>query len=242
MTSAVMGGLEKPVWRKALSALAFVAAIGIAGNFAIISLTEGNNFSWFGVVAVIGGLIALSMGTDEDDLWRRAWYFVATIISFAFFLVSPYVHVATQEKVWIVDGKTSLKNATLIRSPFAPIATSVQIKQNLSVGYWETTKDGVAVSGLVSGHFRVTDDEEMIVSRFSKGYPDFIVKKELTETLDKLFEKTVSRKTAAEIAALPSSFALELDVGDGAAAIKQLGLKRNGTILVSDIHPYFVDK
>lgn len=244
MTATVIGTFKKVDWVKTLSALVIVAAIVSILNLVVLLEVEENALSWFGMIAFIGGWIMYFRSRGPIDSLERYFCIGAYCVLFAFFFISPLLHVPTVDKVWIIDGKTTLNNEVLLRPPFAPFATSIQKKQPF-IGFMKSsTKDGVPIAGTVTGEFRLADDNESVVlSRFgSVKDPDKEVDVLLMQTLHGFFEKAMARMNAAEVAALPSHFTLEVDIGDAAAAVNLLGLKRNGSIIVSNIHPYFVDK
>lgn len=241
-TALGLKGLKKIDWNIVRRTLIGIGVVLGLCNLAAGGIGEGNLMALFGVAALIAGFVMFDEAEDQYGFWRYV-YVSAYSILFALFFLAPLLHFTTRGKVWVVDGKTTLNSDILIRSPFAPLATSIQKRQYLSGSLNALTKNGVTVSGFVTGEFRLSDDERVVLSRFAAlEDPNKEIDDLLMKTLSESFEKTIARMSVAEIAALPSTFTLEVGIGDAATAVNLLGLKRNGSIVVSSLHPYFVDK
>lgn len=241
MTS-IIATLKKVDWRTVWRPMATIGIVVTVGNFLVLGFGEQNGMDWFGVFALIIGLALFSKAKESDDPGQL--YICAYYVSFAFFLLSPLLHIATTEKVWIVGDKTTLNTKVLLRSPFAPLATSILKEKNITIRSWAKTKDDKMVICSISGDFRLTDDENVVISRFSTMKdPDKEIHLLLLKILDGLYEKAVAQRNVSELATPMGKLALEVEISDAATtAVKQIGLKRNGSIVTSEFHPYFVDK
>lgn len=231
--------LQKHVWFVALATLCFINLLAF--------FSEMNHMFWPSLIGTGVAFLVVGVYEEEDGrvpfFTRKNWDGLS-VMSAALLLVvgAPLLHFADQGKVWIVDGKTSLDNAVLIRSPFTPFATSIDKKQDISIMFTAVTKEGISVVGTVAGAFRLTDNESEIVSHIgARKNPDLEIRRELVGILSRAFGDALARRNVADISALANNFALEVDVAT-AAAVKQLGLRRNGSIIVYNLHPYLVEQ
>ena len=244
MTSKVSGGWDIN-WKLVREIVTFVGILAIITTVVVslilLGVSEGNGMVIYGSVSLVVGIAVyfeLSLSNTISRFGLHAW----PAAFFLFFLVSPFLHFADKGKVWIVDGKTTLGNSFLVRLPFMmPTATSVTRNQDARMSLVASTKEGVPVRGTVTGDFRLTDDENEIISRLGTAEdPDMVLRAELKEIMSRAFSNAIARRSVADIS-VSNNFALDVDVGT-ATAVKQLGLRRNGIITVSGLQPYFMDR
>lgn len=247
MRSSVMGTSKKVDWEKVRGFVFTFAVIGVIVYYAIIAANEGNKMFWLGVLAAVAGAAALATSESRQSKLGSNTQMMMGSLFFVFALVSPFLHdgvigVFVNEKVWMVDGKTTINHDVLWRSPFSKFATSINEKQDVSFIVSGKTKDGTAVVATLSGEFSISDDEKVVIKHFGKMQnPDTETADMLKKTLQKSFEKAIATMTVADIAMTKNNFAIEHTVAD-MTAVDDLGLVGNGPIVVSGLHPYFVGK
>lgn len=234
---------KKVDWENVL----FWAIACLVVYYAVIAANEGNKMFWLGVLAAVAGLVTLA--TSESRQSKRgtnAQILVGSLFT-VFALVSPFLHlgaigVFVNEKVWMVDGKTTMSHNVLWRSPFSKFATSINEKQDVSFIVSGKTKDGTAVVATLSGAFSISGDEQVVIKHFGKMKdPDTETKDMLKKALQKSFEQTIGTMTVTDIATAKNNFAIEHAIVV-MTAVDSLGLEGNGPIVVSNLHPYFVGK
>jgi len=232
---------QRMVWMMVLSAV-FLYSLYVA-------LAEQNGMAALGCITTIVCVIfVLDVGQKLhgrvpllDKKNRVELYFVVLMLPYS--CVASFVHLASDYKVWIANGKTTLNHDFLVRMPLAPLAKSVNVNQNKTYEYSAKTKDGYLVSATISGTFRLTESEGEIVSTFSsmEESPDRVIAMALNQVMGKAFADAMAKVDASELPRLINTFALEIDVGT-ATRVRELGLKRNGVFKVSSLHPYFIDR
>jgi len=229
---------QKHIWLATLTALLVVDVY--------TALLEGNHMFWFALIAAVVAVVSIDVFEEDGrvGLFTRENRGGLAVVSAAFLFVigAPLLHFVDGSKIWIVGDKTSIDNAVLIRSPFAPLATSIDKRHDIAFRSVAVTKEGISVMGIVTGAFRLADDEGEIVSVMgARKNPNLEIRRDLIDMVDKAFGDAIARRNVADISALANDFALEVDVAT-AVTVKQLGLRRNGFIAVSNLHPYFVDR
>ena len=166
---------QRMVWMMVLSAV-FLYSLYVA-------LAEQNGMAALGCITTIVCVIfVLDVGQKLhgrvpllDKKNRVELYFVVLMLPYS--CVASFVHLASDYKVWIANGKTTLNHDFLVRMPLAPLAKSVNVNQNKTYEYSAKTKDGYLVSATISGTFRLTESEGEIVSTFSsmEESPDRVI-------------------------------------------------------------------
>lgn len=215
--------------------------------YTTIALYEGNKMFWLGVLAAVAGIAA---STTSESRQSKQGVYAQMVLGWTFFLfalVSPFLHfgasgVFVNDKVWMVDGKTTMSHSALWRSPFSKFATSINEKQDVSLTVSGKTKDGTAVVATLSGAFSISSDEKVVVKHFSKMQnPDTETKDMLKKVLRKSFEQAIGMMTVADIATAKNNFAIENAIAS-TTVVDSLGLEGSGPIVVSGLHPSFVRK
>lgn len=225
----------------------------------LIGSLEGNVMAFVGLLPCILAAACVSYVEDKKkqrkELYQTLrigipglkrgeyWYLhVLIVLAIVTSFVLPLDHEASRVQVWFLNGQTTLTHQRLIRTPFGPLATSVNVTQNHSVNVIVQAADGQYVTAHLSGQFSTTDNEEVLRNGLGmKDDPDAYLGTALQDVLRNAFTKALAGRTIDDLGKLPTTFALEFDTGS-LAEVRQLGVKRNGLILVKDIHPYFVDR
>lgn len=239
--------LKKQINWKKVDATLIKWLLVLAGADAFICMmAEGNGTIWLGVFSLFGSGLWYwaSMDSKHHDWWYYAQKCFAAIFAL-FFVVSPFLHIAVKDgvsrvdKVWIVDGETTMSHAVLWRAPFAPFATSINKTQDISLAVSGNMKDGAAVTAMVSGKFQISRDEKAIIAYFgSMGSPDAEVKVRLENILQHSFDLAISSMAVADIATAKNNFAIEHAIATSIApAVHNLGLVGNGPVVVEYLHP-----
>lgn len=204
---------------------------------------EGNSFVWWGVAFGIAFTVALFIITDDFDSDKREKSSRLLIVGPLLIVAASFVHLQGSEKVWIVDGETTMSSSFLLTYPSSDYAQGISVDQSSSFRTSPAkTKDGASLRARISGSFRLTENEQMLIgiargnNRTERGV-ERTIERALMEALDKSFAKIIATKELSEI---NNNLVLEFNTGS-LPDLEKIGVKRNGEIKISDLHVQFVD-
>ena len=209
----------------------------------LVAGAEGNSFAWWSVAFGIVFIVVLFIITDNFDSDKRKKFFRLLIIGPLLMVAASFVHLKGSDKVWIVDGETTMSRSLLLTYPSSDYAQGVSVDQSTSFRTSPAkTKDGASLRANISGSFRLTENEQTLIgfarenNKAERGV-ERMIGRALMEALDKSFSEMIATKELFEI---NNNLVLEFKTGS-LPDLEKIGVKRNGEIRISGLHVHFVD-
>jgi len=221
------------------------SALGVAVVTLILIFIEYmEEWRWFYVVNW------LIRGVDRRTAQRNAYndYFVKDLsdarISILFgipvliLLASNFIFLQDANWIWVVNGdKTTISQKYVTAIPYVSEIRWVSKYFALDFDVFATTADGTKIRGHVKTDMHILQDKTTVV-RLTRGEdPDSSVVKNAQGAIQLQFWRQIAKQKIADV---KPSIVLEYIAGRQAQpGIDSIGVNWNGTLVISDIHPYF---
>ncbi len=143
--------------------------------------------------------------------------------------------------VWVVDGtRTSGTGGHVFAIPFANAIRSVSVNQDVRFFAVATTADGHKVRGIIDAELRLSPEVDQVLLAGRQKDPDAAIQSRMKQAFESQFRQEVARQQLAD---LKSTLVLEYNTSTAANRnlLRAVGVVWNGTISVTDIHPYLTE-
>lgn len=202
-------------------------------------------FLWIWLRHGVDSATAWEMYFPKSDSWAMPKPATASEILILFGLpaltvfLSSFVFWSTGSPVYVVGHRTTGEKGILVGVPFIQRVQSVQPDYTVKVPTDAVTADDVKVAGTVALRVMISSDRDTILS-IASSYPnwDKAIKANVKDDLQAHFRDAIKKRRFAE---LQQIMPVEYDVGAGInrGLLQKVGVHPEGTLQISDLHPYF---
>ncbi len=238
LAHAVAVSMIALVWITLFCTFMYVlGAFLIYSNFlVIVAMILGVCFS-----AILGK--RLNVTNEEPSTIRGKLCMLLVLMPF-FAIVLPstfilFLHPQEDSKIGIIGGKTTLQERFIYFVPLVDFYEWVTPHQSINTEVIAITKDGKRVKGHIYAEMDLHVNEPMLLELAARfNGVDEHIQKELYQELERKFQEAVAKRNLEELSEV---LTIEWETGNGVSehVLTSLNVEWSGTLVISNIHPYF---
>ncbi len=216
-----------------VASLMFLASIyGV-----LIAFFEGNERA----VAFTSGLLIVQLILFLPLLYKDIIWVVNVFLLIPSTLIvsASYLHLQSNDHVWVMGEKTTITNERLVTVPLGPLAKKINLEHQIQgMLATATTKDGKKITVRISGNFRVMNNESTLLDLaelLPTRTPNEEVVRLVGEFLKKSFRRAIIQKDFSELT--QSSLSASMS----SSHFEIVGIAPQGEILIKDVQVYLFD-